>query len=64
MMLFQTAMMVINDQVGATYEDKIEAYQFLNDNFYLDKLTPSQAQEFHNLVESGIVETEVFDQHS
>ena len=61
MMLFDTAMMILNDQVGASLEDKIEAYQFMNDNFYLDKLTPKQKMEFSNLVEGGIVYTIPFE---
>jgi hypothetical protein len=48
---------ILRGELGGTFEDKIEVYQFMNDNFLLDKLTPSQIAEFNLLVEGGQIET-------
>jgi hypothetical protein len=60
MMLRDVAKAILNDDIGATYQDKIEAYQFMNDNFLLDELSPYQQEEFRNMVELGIIATPPF----
>ncbi len=54
--LLEQALRVVND-VSFKYEDRIEAFQFLSDNWELDKLTQSQQWELNNLVEKGLVIT-------
>ncbi len=55
-LLKDTAICIIHD-TGAVFEDKIEAYQFMNDNFLLDSLTERQKAEFNILVEGGEIQT-------
>jgi hypothetical protein len=56
-LLQQLAIKIVNDELGGTFEDKVEVYQFLNDNFLLDHLTDKQRAEFNMLVEGGQIET-------
>jgi hypothetical protein len=56
-LLQRLAQQIINNELGGTFEDKIEAYQFMNDNFFLDLLTEKQRSEFNMLVEGGQIET-------
>ena len=58
MLLFETAMSIINDRISNIYEDKIEAYQFLNDYGYSDLLTFQQRHILEDLVERGVIETD------
>lgn len=60
MMLLQAALGVLNGTIGATYADRIEAFQFLCDNYQLDRLTPLQESEYNMLVESGTIKTAPF----
>jgi hypothetical protein len=60
MILQDTALAILRGDVGATYNDRIEAYQFMNDNFLLDQLTPVQAAEYNTLVEGGVINTVPF----
>jgi len=60
MILLETALAVVSDRVPLTYEDKIEAYHFINDYGYNDKLTEQQQKELEDLVERGIVETPIW----
>jgi hypothetical protein len=60
MLLAQTARGILSGDIGATFQDKIEAYKFYNDNFMLGELTPSQTEEFRTLVEGGIIEVPAF----
>jgi len=57
MLLLDTALRIVESNSGAKFEDKIEAYQFLSDNWYLDRLSPQQHQEFGWFVESGLIQT-------
>ena len=54
--LLEQAMNVVND-ISFRLEDRIEAYQFLTDNWELDRLTQGQKWELNNLVEKGLVVT-------
>lgn len=56
-LLQDLAFKILNGDLGGTFEDKIEAYQFVNDNFLLDSLNGQQRAEFNMLVEGGQVET-------
>jgi len=56
-LLKEFAFKIINHELGATYEDRIEAFQFVNDNFLLERLMPHHLEEFNFLVESGQIET-------
>lgn len=56
-LLHQLAHKILSGELGGTFEDKIEVYQFLNDNFYLDELNDQQRAEFNMLCEGGQVET-------
>ena len=58
MLMFETAMAVINDRIEHLFEDTVEAMQFLNDYGYVDKLTFEQRKILEDLVESGIVQTD------
>jgi len=51
------ALKIIRDEIGATFEDKIEAYQFISDNFYLEELNSAQHAEFNFLVEGDQIDT-------
>jgi hypothetical protein len=55
--LQEIAFKILNGEVGGTFEDKIEAFQFVNDNFLIDKLSPAQQQDYNSLVEMGVIET-------
>lgn len=56
-LLQELALKIINGELGGTFEDKIEALQFMNDNFLLDGLTDKQRAEFNMLCEGGQIET-------
>jgi hypothetical protein len=60
MMLADVARGILRGDIGATFQDKIEAYQFMNDNYLLEELTPSQQEEFRVLVEGGVIATPPF----
>lgn len=55
MILKDTAFAIVNGRVNFTNEDQIEAYQFINDNGYVDELTPTQTLFLKSLVESNLV---------
>ncbi len=57
MLLLDTAIRIVDLNSGAKIEDKIEAYQFLCDNWELDRLNPVQIAEFNNMVEGGLIQT-------
>jgi hypothetical protein len=57
MILKDIAFSIINGAVNASPEDVIEAYQFINDNFYVDELTPRQLLVLRELSESAKVHT-------
>lgn len=56
-LLQELALKIINGELGGTFEDKVEVYQFMNDNFLLDVLTEKQRAEFNMLVEGGQIDT-------
>jgi len=58
MLLLETAFRIVNNEIGATHEDVVEAFQFLNDNGYADKLSARQRHLLDDLVEKGLVETD------
>jgi hypothetical protein len=60
MLLTQLAQGILSGEVGSTYQDKIEAYKFMSDNWLLDQLSPYQLEEFRVLVEGGVIPTEPF----
>ena len=60
MLLLDTALAIVSDRVSNIYEDKIEAYQFINDYGYTDQLTTPQQNILYDLVERGVVETDEF----
>ena len=57
MLLLDVAIQIVDLNSGSKFEDKIEAYQFLCDNWELDRLSPAQMAEFNNLVEGGLIQT-------
>ncbi len=56
-LLTQLAIKIIGNELGATFEDKIEAYQFMVDNFLMDLLSERQKSELNMLIEGGQIET-------
>lgn len=56
-LLQELALKIVNGELGSTFEDRIEAFQFMNDNFLLDQLSEKHVTEFNILVEGGQVET-------
>jgi hypothetical protein len=58
MLLLETlAAQIINQRIEAKLEDRIQAYQFLSDNWMLGELTGHQQAEFQHYVESGLIAT-------
>lgn len=56
-LLQDLAFQIVKDQIGATFEDKIEAYQFINDNWLVDRLPGVLQEEYNMLIETGIIDT-------
>jgi len=55
--MLQTALAVIAEDSGSKFEDRVEAYQWLSDNWELERLNLQQQMEFNDLVERGVVQT-------
>ena len=55
MILKDTALAIIHKAVHATEEDRVEAFQFINDGGYIEELTPLELLELRSLVESAKV---------
>jgi hypothetical protein len=60
MLLYETAFHIINDRIPNTFEDILEAYQFINDYGYTDKLNSRQMKILEEFVENGAVITDPF----
>lgn len=56
-LLHELAHKILSGELGGSFEDKIEAYQFMNDNFYLNELSDRERAEFNMLAEGGQIET-------
>ena len=60
MLLLETAFKIVNGQIDTTHEDVVEAFQFLNDSGYADRLDSRQRQILDDLVAKGLVETDAW----
>jgi hypothetical protein len=60
MILLETALRVVEINSGAKVEDKVEAYQFLCDNWYLDRLNPQQQAEYNQFFQIGLIKTAIW----
>ena len=59
MVLKPHAFAIINGDLPGSDEDRVECFQFVNDNGYVDELTPIHLLELRHLVETGIISSPV-----
>ena len=57
MVLKTYAFAILNGDLPGSEEDKIECFQFVNDNGYVDELSAAQLLTLRSLVEKGIVQS-------